>query len=106
MMYDPREIAARMDQLVQNLNGILMMLKATGKMQAENHEKLTDAIARDDLDEVIKCMKRLESIDRQLAFEKKLYKDAVEEGRRTFVAAYGPAGGQWYDNMIAQIGSV
>lgn len=105
-MYDPREIAAKMDQLVQNLNGILMMLKATGEIQARNHEKLTDAIARDDFDEVISCMKQLEAIDRQLKFEKKLYKDAVEEGRCVFVAAYGPAGGAWYDNMIAQIGSV
>lgn len=104
-MYRPEEIAARMDQLVQNLNGILMMLKSTGKLQADNHEKLTDAIARDDFEEVISCMKRLESIDRQLQFEKRLYRDAVEEGRRVFVAAYGPAGGVWYDNMINSIGS-
>lgn len=105
-MYRPEDIMARMDQLVQNLNGILLMLKSTGKLQAENHEKLTDAIARDDFEGVVSCLKRLESIDRQLKFEKQLYQDAVEEGRRTFVAAYGPAGGAWYDNMIAQIGSV
>lgn len=105
-MYNPQEIAMRMDALVQKLNGILMMLKATGELQSANHEKLTDAIARDDLDEVINCMKRLESIDRQLKFEKQLFRDAVEEGRRTFLVAYGPRGAEWYDNMIAQIGSV
>lgn len=105
-MYDPKEITARMDMLLQKLNGILMMLKATGEIQARNHEKLTDAIARDDLSEVINCMKQLEAIDRQLKFEKQLYKDAVEEGRHVFVAMYGPQGGIWYDNMIAQIGSV
>lgn len=105
-MYNPKEITARMDMLIQKLNGILLMLKATGKLQADNHEKLTAAIARDDLDEVIECMKRLESIDRQLQFEKRLYRDAVEDGRRVFVAAYGPAGGLWYDNMIDSIGSV
>lgn len=105
-MYDPREIAARMDLLLSKLNGILAMLKATGKIQAENNEKLTDAIVRDDLEEVVNCWKRFEAIERQLAFEKQLYRDAVEEGRRTFVAAYGPAGGVWYDSMINQIGSV
>lgn len=106
MMYDPKEITARMDLLLNKLNGILTMLKATGRLQAENHEKLTDAIVRDDFEEVVNCWKRFEAIERQLAFEKKLYRDAVEEGRRVFVAAYGPQGGTWYDSMIKSIGSV
>lgn len=105
-MYDPREIKERMDLLLNNLNGILLMLNSTGRLQAENHQKLTAAIARDDLDEIIRCMKQLEAIDKQLKFEKKLYRDAVEEGRRVFVAMYGPAGGTWYDSMIKSIGSV
>lgn len=105
-MYNPREVQQRLDMLLQKLNGILAMLKATGRLQAANHEKLTKAITDDDFEEVVNCWKRFEAIERQLAFEKQLYQDTIEEGRRTFLVAYGPQGAEWWDKMIAQIGSV
>lgn len=104
-MYDPKEVFDRLNALPDRLNGVLMMLRATERIQQENHEKLMKAIADDDFEQVSICAAKLESIGAQVRFEKQLVRDIMDEGRKLYLVAFGPQGAMLWDNMINSIGS-
>lgn len=105
-MYDQKEVFNRLNALPDKLQGVLMMLKATERIQQENHNRLMKAIEDDNFEQVSICMDKLESIAAQVRFEKQLVRDIIDEGRRLYLVAFGPQGAMLWDRMIDSIGSV